>query len=140
MKVYEIILLAVGVVLTLCGYIYSKVKAGSKKVKIPEEYLECIGICKKHNEKDGKFTAQYEIMHDGKTLKYETPAEESEDKLKAVDAIEKFYVNDDKPKDIKTASDFGGTKELDDKTKKICYTVMGIGLACIIITLFMVLS
>ncbi len=140
MKIYEIILLVIGICFTAFGYIYSKMKSGHKKAKIPSNYKEYIGICKKHQEKDGKFFEVYEIMRDGKTLKYENPGQDSKDNLKEIDSIEKFYIDDAEPKVVKSVTDFGGgTMELSKSVKQISYITMGIGLAFIIVTLFLVL-
>lgn len=56
----------------------------------------------KHQEKDGKFFEEYEIIRDVKTLKYQNPGQDSKDKLKEIDSIEKFYIDDDEPKVVKS--------------------------------------
>lgn len=56
----------------------------------------------KHQEKDGKFFEEYEIIRDVKTLKYQNPGQDSKDKLKEIDSIEKFYIDGDEPKVVKS--------------------------------------
>ena len=109
MDVVEIILLVVGIVLVIIGYAYNKAGA-SKKTKIPDNYTEYIGICKKHVEKDGKFHEVFEIATDDKPLKFNFPDQDSKDQLREIDSIEKFYVNNDDHKDIKVSTDFAGKK------------------------------
>lgn len=144
MSVIEIILFAVGIILVVAGYAYSKYKEPNRsKAKVPEEYTELVGICKKHVEKDGQFHEVFEILHDDKKLKYEFPPKDDKEKLIPVDSIEKFYIKESEPEVVKHLSDFGkvvdkGAK-LDDKTRKLCYILMGCGLVLIIVTLFMVL-
>lgn len=110
MDVVEIILLAVGTALVLIGYAYNKAGTSKKKAKIRDNYTEYVGICKKHVEKDGKFHEMFEIPTDGKPLKYNFPDQDSKDRLREIDSIEKFYVNNDDYKDIKVATDFVSKK------------------------------
>ena len=140
MSVLEIVLVALGVILSAIGYAYNKTgEAAKKKANIPENYTEYIGICKKHNEKDGRFYAEYEIVHDGKTLKYETKGEDSKDDLAKIESIEKFYIDDKNPKVIKTVDDFKNKNaKLDPKRQKTSYIVMGVGIVLLVVTLFMI--
>ena len=134
MSTAEIIILVIGIVLVVAGYTYSKFcDSKKKKSKIPADFIECIGICKKHIEKNGQFHEEFEIVHDGKTLKYSFPPQSSKDKLREIDSIEKFYINGANEKDIKTAADFAYQETPSDKKKlRLCYAVMGAGLLCII--------
>lgn len=144
MSVIEIILFVAGILLVVAGYTYSKVKDPKHgQAKIPDEYEEYFGICKKHSEKDGKPYEVFKIIKDDKTLKYEFPPKENKEELIPVDSIEKFYIKADEPETVKHASDFGkvikkGAK-LDDKSRKLSYVLMGVGLLLIIITLFITL-
>ena len=136
MDVVEIILLVVGVVLVIIGYAYNKAGTSRKKAKIPDNYTEYIGICKKHVEKDGKFHEMFEISTDGKPLKYNFPDQDSKDQLREIDSIEKFYVNNDDHKVIKVATDFAGKKApISKKRQYTSYVIAGAGLICIAIVL-----
>ena len=136
MDVVEIILLAVGTALVLVGYVYNKFGGSKKKVKIPDNYTEHIGICKKHIEKNGKFHEVFEIVHDDKTLKYIFPAQDSKDELRGIDSIEKFYINNDDPKDIKSSMDFIEKRvSINKKKQYTSYIMSGIGLVYITIVL-----
>ncbi len=144
MSVFEIILFVVGILLVVGGYAYSKIKDPKRlKAKVPAEYTELIGICKEHVEKDGQFHEKFEVMHGDKTLEYEFPPKDDKEKLIPVDSIEKFYIKESEPDKIKHLSDFGAivdkNAKLDDKTRKLCYILMGCGLLLIIVTLFMTL-
>ena len=141
MDVVESILLVVGVVLVIIGYAYNKAGTSQKKAKIPDNYTEYIGICKKHVEKDGKFHEMFEISTDGKPtdgkpLKYNFPDQDSKDQLREIDSIEKFYVNNDNHKDIKVATDFASKKaSISKKRQYTSYVIAGAGLICIAIVL-----
>lgn len=141
MNVFEIVLLAIGAVATLGTYFYSKFITRGKKAKIPDNYTEVIGICKKHHEKNDKFYAEYEVVYDGKTLKYKSQEKDKKEELPEIDSILKLYINKEKTNEIKADSDFGSSdkRELTDKQKKLCYGIMGTGLACIILTLILIL-
>ncbi len=134
MSVVEIIVLIIGIIFVVAGYAYGKICDSKKKKSIiPADYIECIGICKKHIEKNGEFHEEFEIVHGGKTLKYSFPPQSSNDKLHEIDSIERFYINDANEKEIKTAADFAKQEKSTDKKRlRICYTVMGVGLLCII--------
>ena len=137
----EIIILVIGIVLVIAGYTYNKIcDSKKKKSKIPADFIECVGICKKHIEKNGKFHEEFEIVHDGKTLQHSFPPQSSKDKLHEINSIEKFYINGANEKDIKTAADFAYRETPADKKKlRICYAVMGAGLIIILIILMRIL-
>ena len=137
MSVAEIIILIIGIILVIAGYVYSKISDPKKqKAKAPAGYTEYVGICKKHVEKDGKYHELFEIAHDGKMLKYNFPPQNSKDKLREIDSIEKFYISDSDPKDIKTMADFADQKTPADKKKQyVCYALTGIGLLIIVVIL-----
>ena len=141
MSVVEIIMLIIGVILVIAGYSYGKISESKKGRKIPAGYVECIGICKKHEEKDGRFFEVFEIIHDGKTIKYKFPPQESKDNLRKIDSIEKFYI--DKSGDAKVAKTLsnitGGDDQVDKKTLYACYALMGAGLIIILIILIRII-
>ena len=141
MSVVEIIILIIGAILVIAGYSYGKISESKKGRKIPAGYVECIGICKKHEEKDGRFFEVFEIIHDGKTIKYKFPPQESKDNLRKIDSIEKFYI--DKSGDAKVAKTLsnitGGDDQVDKKTLYACYALMGAGLIIILIILMRVI-
>ena len=138
MDYVSIIIMAIGAVITVVGYIIGK-KSSSKKAKIPANYTEFVGICKKHREKNDKFFEVYEIICDGKTLKYEASPKDSKDQLKGIDSIEKFYIDNEDSSKIKTAADFSGDNKEDKEKMKPAYITMGIGLALLIVSLIMAL-
>ena len=136
MDTLEIILLVAGTMLTLAGYIYNKTGTSKKKTKIPKNYTEYIGICKKHIKKNGEFHELFEISFGGKTLKYSFPTQDSEEKLREIDSIEKFYIDNCDPDTIKTASDFSDKNKPMSKTcRYLSYAIAGTGLICIIVVL-----
>lgn len=141
MSVVEIIILIIGAILVIAGYSYGKISESKKGRKIPAGYVECIGICKKHEEKDGRFFEVFEIIHDGKTIKYKFPPQESKDNLRKIDSIEKFYI--DKSGDAKVAKTLsnitGGDDQVDKKTLYACYALMGAGLIIILIILIRII-
>ena len=141
MSVVEIIMLIIGVILVIAGYSYGKISESKKGRKIPAGYVECIGICKKHEEKDGRFFEVFEIIHDGKTIKYKFPPQESKDNLRKIDSIEKFYINKSSgAKVVKTLSDIvGDDGQVDKKTLYACYALMGAGLIIILIILMRII-
>ena len=136
MDVVEIILLVVGIVLVIIGYAYNKAGASKKKAKIPDNYTEQIGICKKKKKKDGEFHEVFEIATGDKPLKFNFPDQDSKDQLREIDSIEKFYVNNDDHKDIKVSTDFAGKKApISKKRQYTSYAIAGTGLICIAIVL-----
>ena len=141
MSVVEIIILIIGAILVIAGYSYGKISESKKGRKIPAGYVECIGICKKHEEKDGRFFEVFEIIHDGKTIKYKFPPQESKDNLRKIDSIEKFYIDKSSgAKVVKTLSDIvGDDSQVDKKTLYACYALMGAGLIIILIILMRVI-
>ena len=141
MRVVEIIMLIIGVILVIAGYSYGKISESKKGRKIPAGYVECIGICKKHEEKDGRFFEVFEVIHDGKTIKYKFPPQESKDNLRKIDSIEKFYIDKSSgAKVVKTLSDIvGGDGQVDKKTLYACYALMGAGLIIILIILMRII-
>ena len=141
MSVVEIIMLIIGVILVIAGYSYGKISESKKGRKIPAGYVECIGICKKHEEKDGRFFEVFEVIHDGKTIKYKFPPQESKDNLRKIDSIEKFYINKSSgAKVVKTLSDIvGDDGQVDKKTLYACYALMGAGLIIILIILMRII-
>ena len=90
MSVVEIIILIIGAILVVSGYSYGKISESKKGKKIPAGYVECIGICKKHEEKDGRFFEVFEVIHDGKTIKYKFPPQESKDNLRKLIQLKNF--------------------------------------------------
>ena len=141
MSVVEIIMLIIGVILVIAGYSYGKISESKKGRKIPAGYVECIGICKKHEEKDGRFFEVFEVIHDGKTIKYKFPPQESKDNLRKIDSIEKFYIDKSSgAKVVKTLSDIvGDDGQVDKKTLYACYALMGAGLIIILIILMRII-
>ena len=141
MSVVEIIILIIGAILVIAGYSYGKISESKKGRKIPAGYVECIGICKKHEEKDGRFFEVFEVIRDGKTIKYKFPPQESKDNLRKIDSIEKFYI--DKSGDAKVAKTLsnitGGDDQVDKKTLYACYALMGAGLIIILIILIRII-
>lgn len=137
MGLLEIIVLITGVILTLTGYAYGKM--GERK-KVPTGYVEAVGICKEHVSKNGKYHELFEIVHNGKTLKYEYPPQDSEDKLRKIDAIEKFYISENDTKKIKNSTEVAKEKmPADKKQLHVCYVAMSIGLVCIFAVLIRLL-
>ncbi|MBQ9684775.1 hypothetical protein IJV57_04890 [Candidatus Saccharibacteria bacterium] len=141
MSVVEIIILIIGATLVVSGYSYGKISESKKGKKVPAGYTECIGICKKHEEKDGRFFEVFEVIHDGKTIKYKFPPQESKDNLRKIDSIEKFYIDKSSgAKAVKTLSDIVGSDgRIDKKTLYACYALMGAGLIIILIILMRVI-
>ena len=141
MSVVEIIILIIGATLVVSGYSYGKISESKKGKKVPAGYTECIGICKKHEEKDGRFFEVFEVIHDGKTIKYKFPPRESKDNLRKIDSIEKFYIDKSSgAKAVKTLSDIVGSDgRIDKKTLYACYALMGAGLIIILIILMRVI-
>ena len=138
MSVVEIIILIIGVILVITGYSYGKISESKKGRRIPAGYTECVGICKKHEEKDGRFFEVFEVIHDGKAIKYKFPPQESKNNLRKIDSIEKFYIDKSSgAKVVKTLSDIvGDDSQVDKKTLYACYALMGAGLI-IILTILM---
>ena len=141
MSVVEIIILIIGAILVVSGYSYGKISESKKGKKIPAGYVECIGICKKHEEKDGRFFEVFEVIHDGKTIKYKFPPQESKNNLRKIDSIEKFYIDKSSgAKVVKTLSDIvGDDGQVDKKTLYACYALMGAGLIIILIILMRII-
>ncbi len=136
MDVIETILLIIGISCMLIGYFYNKTYSSKKKPKIPNNYMEYIGICKKHIEKNGKICEMFEIAYGDKTLKYCYSSQDSKEKLHKIDSIEKFYIDNNNPKIIKTAADFSdGIKALNKTRRNISYAITGAGLLCIVAVL-----
>ncbi len=141
MSVVEIIILIIGVILVITGYSYGKISESKKGRKIPAGYAECVGICKKHEEKDGRFFEVFEVIHDGKAIKYKFPPQESKNNLRKIDSIEKFYIDKSSGANVvKTLSDIvGDDSQVDKKTLYACYALMGAGLIIILIILMRIL-
>ena len=125
----------------IAEYTYGKNSESKKGRKNPAGYVECIGICKKHAEKDGRFFEVFEVIRDGKTIKYKFPPQESKDNLRKIDSIEKFYINKSSgAKVVKTLSDIvGDDGQVDKKTLYACYALMGAGLIIILIILMRII-
>jgi hypothetical protein len=140
-SVVEIIILIIGATLVVSGYSYGKISESKKGKKVPAGYTECIGICKKHEEKDGRFFEVFEVIHDGKAIKYKFPPQESKNNLRKIDSIEKFYIDKSSgAKVVKTLSDIvGDDSQVDKKTLYACYALMGAGLIIILIILMRIL-
>ena len=138
MNPLEIVLSIIGVILTLSGYAYAKIGESKKSSKTARNYVETVGICKKHVEKNGKYHEQFEIIHEGKKLKYDFPSQKSKDKLRPLDSIEKFYISKNDHESIMTAKDLASKiAPLEAKRRHVSYAVMGVGLVCILVVLAM---
>ena len=81
---------------------------------------------------------QFEIIHEGKKLKYDFPSQKSKDKLRPLDSIEKFYISKNDHESIMTAKDLASKRApLEAKRRHVSYAVMGVGLVCILVVLAM---
>ena len=126
MSIIEIITLIIGAILVIAGYSYSKISESKKEKQATKGYKEYIGICKKHEEKNGKFLEVFEIIVNGKTIEYKFP--------------EKFYINESSSSNApKTLSDITKSSKINKKTLHLCYALMGAGLVIILIILIRII-
>ena len=140
MSIIEIIILIIGAILVIAGYSYSKISESKKEKQATKGYKEYIRICKKHEEKNGKFLEVFEIIVNGKTIEYKFPPQESKDGLRKIDSIEKFYINESSSSNApKTLSDITKSSEINKKTLHLCYALMGAGLVIILIILIRII-
>ena len=140
MDTLSIVLLCVGIVIFVVGYIINK-QYLVKKTKPPLGSEELVGTCVKHSTKTDKDTgakehfAEFSIVRGDETLHYKSEAVADPEKLAKIDSVSKFIITPDDPKHPLPASQFNVKPPLSQQDRNFSYALGTIGLICIVVVL-----